>query len=463
MKKILDCATLKYEKLSHGVTYNMFLFELDYSNLTALDIINIVSFSVLTILSLLTLYRIIFFIIGFFGVKRFKETDIRKKYAVVISARNESKTIGNLIDSIHKQDYPQELITIFVVADNCTDNTAEIAREHGAVVYERFNNELIGKGYALNLLFKNIEKDYGIQSFDAFIMFDADNLLKKDYITRMNEAHVHGYKILTSYRSVKNFDSNLISGMYGFHQYRNMRSLHVPRTYLNLSCTVTGTGFLFASETVKNGWDWLLITEDIEFSLDKIIEGYQIGYCHDAVFYDEQPTTVKMMFRQRTRWAKGYLMTFGSRTGQIIKKMFSRKKPNNKIKRFVYYDMFIQIFPYSLVVSFWRVLVLIATVIATILMKLDVEQFFINYGWNLLKNYGVIYLTLLLQVLPVLIVEWKRIPARNYKKIIYFFFFPIFDMINIIIMTIALFSKPAWKPIIHDDTRNIKHIEKFHK
>ena len=103
------------------------------------------------------------------------------KYGIVISARNEKNVIGNLLDIIKKQDYPQELLTVFVVADNCTDNTAEIARKKGAVVYERFDNDHRTKGYALEFLFDKIENDYGRDSFEGYFVFDADNLLKEDF------------------------------------------------------------------------------------------------------------------------------------------------------------------------------------------------------------------------------------------------------------------------------------------
>ena len=101
----------------------------------------------------------------------------------------------------------------------------------------------------------------------------------------MNDAFVAGHKVVTSYRNIKNFDTNFISASYGFHQYRNLRTLHNPRTRLNLSCAVTGTGFLFASEIIKDtGWKWRLLTEDIEFTIDAVEKGYNVVYCSEAIF-----------------------------------------------------------------------------------------------------------------------------------------------------------------------------------
>ncbi|HAL20832.1 MAG TPA: N-acetylglucosaminyltransferase, partial [Ruminococcaceae bacterium] len=111
------------------------------------------------VLSAMLIYKTAYKIIGLFFTRKFPSAKQKHKYAVVIAARNEEKVIGNLLDSIAKQDYPKELITVFVVADNCTDKTAEVARNRGAVCYERFDNEHKTKGFALQFLFDRIEED----------------------------------------------------------------------------------------------------------------------------------------------------------------------------------------------------------------------------------------------------------------------------------------------------------------
>ena len=140
------------------------------------------------ILSVIVIHKVFYFVIGMFFTRKFKPAKEKHKYAIVIAARNEEEVIGNLLDSIKKQDYPQELVTTFVVADNCTDNTAKIARDKGAICYERFNDKDKTKGYALEYLFEQIEHDYGRKSFEGYFVFDADNLLEKNYISKMNSA-----------------------------------------------------------------------------------------------------------------------------------------------------------------------------------------------------------------------------------------------------------------------------------
>ena len=262
------------------------------------------------VITILLAYKTIYWIIGVFFTRKFKPAKNNHKYAILIAARNEKNVIGNLLDSIKKQDYPQELLTVFVVADNCTDNTAEIARKRGAICYERFDDEHKTKGFALQYLLEKIEEDYGRMSFEGYFIFDADNLLKKDYISRMNDAFDAGEKIITSYRNTKNFDENWIASTYALHWIRSIRSNHRARSILRLATNIQGTGFLFANEIVKDGWKYTSLTEDRALTADAVAQGYKISYQDAAEFYDEQPTNLKVALRQRTRWSKGHLMAF---------------------------------------------------------------------------------------------------------------------------------------------------------
>ena len=124
-----------------------------------------------------------------------KETDVSHalhRYAAVISARNEANVIGGLIASLKAQDYPSELLDIYVIADNCTDNTAQVALEAGAKVYRRFNRQLIGKGYALDYLFKCLSAS-GKDVYDGYFVFDADNYVDPNFVREMNNTFDGGH------------------------------------------------------------------------------------------------------------------------------------------------------------------------------------------------------------------------------------------------------------------------------
>ena len=242
------------------------------------------------------------------------------RYAVLIAARNEAAVIGGLLDSLRQQTYNPALLTVFVVADNCTDGTADIARRRGAVVYERFNHINVGKGYALDFLTQHIKADYP-DGFDGYFVFDADNVLSPDYIERMNAVFSGGYEIVTSYRNSKNYADNWISAGYALWFLRESRYLNGARMRLGTSAAVGGTGFLFSQRILDktNGWQFYLLTEDIEFSVRHITDGEIIAICEDAVLYDEQPTDFRQSCRQRLRWAKGYIQVFQRYGGRLLK------------------------------------------------------------------------------------------------------------------------------------------------
>ncbi|MBQ8405654.1 MAG: glycosyltransferase [Clostridia bacterium] len=191
----------------------------------AMEIIIMICGIIGTAYTVLMAYKAIFTIIGVFSYRKFPKAKKEHKYGICVAARNEDKVIGNLLDSIANSDYNLEQITVFVVADNCTDDTAKVAREFQknglkVVVYEHNNPDERTKGFALRYLFDRIEEDYGRASFEGYFIFDADNVIRRNYLTKMNEAFDAGNKIITSYRNSKNMNQNWISFSYAMHWMR---------------------------------------------------------------------------------------------------------------------------------------------------------------------------------------------------------------------------------------------------
>ena len=149
---------------------------------------------------------IVFAVIGIFCKKSFPEVEEKGRYGLIIPARNEEAVVASLIESIRKNNYPQDKLHIFVVAHNCTDRTADVAREAGATVYVYDNPAERTMGYAIKYLFSQIERDYGTQTYDGFFLFNADNVLDKDYFSRMNDAFWYYNKecVIASFRNSKN-------------------------------------------------------------------------------------------------------------------------------------------------------------------------------------------------------------------------------------------------------------------
>lgn len=360
------------------------------------------------------------------------------RYAVLIAARNEEAVIAHLLDSIRMQDYPAERITAFVVADNCTDRTACVAREHGAVVYERFDQTAVGKGYALNWLLEKIRMEYG-SCFDGFFVFDADNLLEEHYIAEMNRTFEDGYEIITSYRNSKNYGDNWISAGYALWFLREAEFLNHARMLLGTSCAVSGTGFLFSREVIEHhgGWNFFLLTEDIQFTVASILDGYRVGYCPGAEFFDEQPTSFRQSWRQRMRWAKGYLQVFRTYGLRLIRGIFRKGG-------FACFDMAMSVMPAIVLTLLGGASNLLAA-IACAAAGQDVAVIV----WSVAEMLGNSYLLLLFVGAVTTLTQWKKIRASGWKKIFYTFTFPLFMMTYIPISIAALFCRVEWKPIEH--------------
>ena len=259
------------------------------------------------VFSVCFLYQVVFFFIGLIrGQVKIPPAKKQHTYAFFIAAHNEEAVIANLVKSIKDQDYPSELIDVFVVADACTDNTAQAAREAGAIVYERNDLSRKGKSWVMDYGFDRILREYP-GKHEAFFIFDADNLLSRDYVTIMNDAFDQGYLALTSYRNSKNFGSSWISSAYATWFIREARYLNNARMICHTSCAVSGSGYLVSAKLIEGmkGWDFHTLTEDIQFSTFCAIHGVRIGYA-PAEFFDEQPVTLKASIKQRMRWTKGF-------------------------------------------------------------------------------------------------------------------------------------------------------------
>lgn len=360
------------------------------------------------------------------------------RYAVLICARNESNVIGDLINSIKEQTYGQDKLTIFVAADNCTDDTAEKCRSMGAVVYERFDKEHVGKGYAMDLLMRSIKRDYP-DAFDGFFVFDADNLLTKNYIEKMDRKAAEGFDIVTSYRNSKNYGDSWISSGYATMFMRSSRYLNHTRSLLGTSCYVSGTGYMFTKKIADefDGWPFMMLTEDIEFSAYEILEGKLIGFCHDAEFFDEQPTKFRLSWRQRLRWSKGYLQVLRRYGVKLFKKSLRGS--------FACYDLNMCIFPAYLVTIFSVLVNISISVTKVVSGQSTIPMALLSTGGWL---FGM-YLPMFAVALVTILTEWKHIHSKGYKKVLAIFTSPIFMLSNVPIAFISLFSKPEWKPIEH--------------
>lgn len=401
--------------------------------------------------------------------KKYPSRDEKLRYGMVVAARNEEKVIDGLIDSIRKSDYPQDKLTIFVMAHNCTDRTAEIARKCGAVVFEYNNPNEKTKGYALKKAFELIDQNYGINSFDGYHIFDADNILDKDYVTKMNDAFLYYDKKrpVMGYRNAKNFGENTQTAMYGVLYAAECRFEDVARTQLDISVRLIGSGFVISSEMVKNGWDCVILSDDVDFSAEQVLKGEKVSYCNEATYYDEHPTTFKAMWRQRFRWTKGVILVGKKRWNSLIKNLFRSKKqgslnesakPPKKISTI---DLLFKFTPVALL-GFIGIIIDAVLIALAPLFGLNIldflPRFFISVAVGTLVGYG----GLVICPIACYIYERKRIVGVSlWTKIKSTLMFPVFIFYLLPQQLMALFSgKLEWKPIVHSNESNFETFNK---
>lgn len=365
------------------------------------------------------------------------------RYAVLVSGRNEALVIGNLIDSINAQNYPSELIDTFIIADNCTDNTAEVAREHGAIVFERDDKVKQGKSWALDYAIKRIFSEYADKKYEGYFVFDADNVVDPDFVAEMNKTFDNGFRVVTSYRNSKNFDSSWVSAASSLWFLREGKYLSQARSVLgNASCLISGTGFLISREILERdgGWTHHLLTEDIEFSVDNILQGERIGYARKAIVYDEQPITFSASWNQRMRWSRGFYQVLVNYGGRLFK---STLKGN-----FACFDAFMTIAP-AMILSLVSVAVNSVCLLIGFLDLSLTDTITTACVSSIAMTAVNFYLMFFIFGALTTITERKQIHASNKACVKNVFVFPLFMFTYLPIAIIAMFKKVEWKPIAH--------------
>ena len=373
-----------------------------------------------------------------------------RKYAVMICARNESAVIGKLLESINTQDYPKEYVDVYVVADNCTDNTADIARKNGAIVTERYDKTKIGKGYALSYLLDFITSGGARWDYEGYFIFDADNILDNQFIKEMNKTIAAGNKIATGYRNSKNFGDNWVSSGYALWFLRETKYLNNPRQILGLSAQCSGTGFVIHRDILmkSGGWEYFTLTEDVEFTFAMVAQGEKIAYCNSAILFDEQPVSFGVSWKQRTRWVKGYFQAYHRYGADLVKRLFKRRD-------FSCYDMLVSTLAGAIISLALFVFYFIAIACYAImgLPMIEILPWFLVY-------FGSCYGGLIVIGSITTKTEWDRIYSPPAKKLAYIITFPLFLLGLLPITLCAPFSKQGWPHIEHIRAIDIGEIEK---
>lgn len=370
----------------------------------------------------------------------FPDAPMDKRYAVLISARNEENVIGNLIDSLHNQTYPSKLIDIWLVADNCTDRTAEVVREMGCHVVERHDTELIGKGYALSYLLSTMIDSGVADDYDAYFVFDADNRLDRHYVEEMNKAFQSGFRILTSYRNSVNLADQL--GVVRFGPVVHPRVAipeqfaHDPR--LQLPCGRHRIHVFSRGDAAQQGME-----------IPSADRGSGI---HDGLHPARRPHRI-LRHRHAVRRAAGHVPAELASATALEPKGFLqvfRYYGMALIKRAVRERDFSSV-DFTLLLCPFTVLGVIRIVLGLLFVAFGFvtwqSQLSAIAGWAFDIVLAVV--TMMALAALTIVAERDHIGATNKELFAYVLSFPIYMLSYMPISFQAIFSKAQWKPIVH--------------
>lgn len=398
------------------------------------------------LMAVLYAYGIYYFVAALHAYRKIKpipESENKKKFAALIPARNEGGVIGNLIDSLQKQNYPGELYDIIVVPNNCTDDTKQVALDKGAKVLE-CRVPVKSKGEVLSDIFDQLVTD-DKYDYDAVLIFDADNLVHPDFILKMNDALNDGAKVAQGYRASKNPSDTWISGCHSIYYYIVNGFFNRARMALGWSGALNGTGFMVSMEILrKYPFETYSMTEDIEYTSIVISEyNEKIKWVPDAITYDEQPLLFTESVTQRLRWTVGAVQCFNRYAGRLLKNTFA-KKNISCFDMLVLYSA-----PYMQVIGLVPTLMTVYT-----FLQMTVESIIQRYLlWFLAGTAGAIvccYVATMIVAYLVLKLEKKNVKTHT-KAILGFGMF-LLSWLPIGIWAL-LKQKCSWKEIKH--TRNV--------
>lgn len=258
----------------------------------------------------LLIYAGILFLRGNAALKQnslqLKPRKIKPRVAILVAARDESKVIAGLLESIQRQTVNVSPEDVYVIVETLDDPTVQICKRYHNTVILREDLNKQRKGYALDEAIRQIlARD---RRYDAYFIFDADNILSEDYLEEMLKIYVAGYEIATGYRNSKNGNTNVISAVSSltFSMINVMGNRN--RATHGANIIFSGTGYYIAGDLIEEwqGWPFQSLTEDYELSLYATLHSLTTFYNEKAMFYDEQPTKYRQTVAQRVRWIKGY-------------------------------------------------------------------------------------------------------------------------------------------------------------
>jgi len=276
--------------------------------------------------AILMLYLDLLTVAAAFWRRELRLGGARHRFAIIIPAHDEVLLLPRLLASCWALAYPRELFDVHVIADNCTDDTVVVAREGRAMVHERTDSRLRGKGYALGWLFEILASQN--LGYDAYVIVDADTVVAANMLAVFNAHLTMGDQAIQCYYGVQNQDQGWPAMLrhVALVLYNGIRPR--GRDTLGLSAGLRGNGMCLAASVVERfGWDATTLTEDAEFHLRLLEAGIRVRYAPQTSVSADMPVSLRQARTQNVRWERGRLQLVRARGPHLLAQGLIRRDP----------------------------------------------------------------------------------------------------------------------------------------
>lgn len=427
-------------------------------------IFTIISFALLILISLISYLPRVRAWFYAFRKQEHLVNDKKNRIAVIVPARNESKVIGDLFTSAKEQTYDHDYFDLHIIVKEESDPTIKMAEDAGFIVHIIPNQKC--KGDALDATLQDIlakTPDY----YDQFLVVDADCVMDPHMLEEFNNAVASGRDVIQCKKLVKNY-------FFGDHKKCNTwatcnNGLIWPlmddmgnkyKSEKNIVAFTVGTGIMFSARVIKEigGWPYRqTLTEDVEFGLDSVLQGYTCYYTEYAKIYVEEATSMDMTNKRRSRWMSGVVDSYRIYGNAIRYQTASSYTKENR--RNYYYGLNLKrIYIYIAGLIGLSLFSFISTIVLGILGRsLWFTTLMVGIGSLL-----AIYLSFGFMGLICVLVDWKNIKLNFFQKIWLIITHPFFYMgyIPIVAKSILSHKNKGWEVIERVDFAPKKEVAK---
>lgn len=419
-------------------------------------VLSIVNYIVLLLIGIPLLIQILYVLFSFVKKKTWKESDVKAKIAYLIPAHNEEDVIYNSVKSIlDNQKYPREKFDVFVVAHNCTDNTAQEAKRAGAIVLtlddpdESHRMALYPLRYGMDHIM-SIEND----PYEIIIRVDADNHLNDVYSAKMNDAYQAGVDLARPYEGAINGTQNFFTKACAMFYVFESRYGSRVRERLNLAAHVNGSGAMMSVRMLKatGGYDCETISEDAEYYFNRLLQGIKGRYVEDAIISEDMPSSLKVTYNRNRRIGSGTSKLLKTKLFKLLGHFFTTGSLSC-LEVFMTYSLLI----YTVLLATWIPLFYIYNftflgfaAYGGLELSLYPVEFYHTLLWNTIIIGASILLGLFvffgyIQAFILAMVEYKKLGAKKRSELASaVLLFPFFLIVYSITICIGTMSKPKW-------------------